>query len=229
VLEVPAAPYADPGNYVRVAERLAKELADTERDGVLYANQWDNRANRQGHYETTGPEIWRQTGGRVDGFVSAIGTGGTLSGAGADLKERRRDVAIALADPLGAAMYHWFAHGELRSEGSSVTEGIGQGRVTGNVEGAHVDRAYQVPDAEALPLLFELLEHEGLCVGGSSAINVAGAVRLARDLGPGHTIVTILADHGSRYASKLFDPGFLRSRGLPLPPWVEPREGGTRP
>ncbi len=229
VLEVPAAPYADPGNYVRVAERLAKELADTEPDGVLYANQWDNRANRQGHYETTGPEIWRQTGGRVDGFVSAIGTGGTLSGVGAYLRERPRDVVIALADPLGAAMYHWFRDGELRSEGSSVTEGIGQGRVTGNVEGAHVDRAYQVPDEEALPLLFELLAQEGLCVGGSSAINVAGALRLARDLGPGHTIVTILADHGSRYASKLFDPAFLRSRGLPLPSWVEPREGGTRP
>jgi cysteine synthase A len=229
LVEVPAVPFADPANYVHVAERLAKELADEEPNGVLYANQWDNRANRLAHYETTGAEIWRQTGGRVDGFVCAIGTGGTLAGISACLKERRRDVVVALADPMGAAMYHWFAHGELRSDGSSITEGIGQGRVTANVEGARVDEAWQIPDAEALPLLFDLLEHEGLCLGGSSGINVAGAIRLARALGPGHTIVTILADHGSRYASKLYDPAFLASRGLPLPPWAataRPRAGG---
>jgi cysteine synthase A len=229
VVEVPAVPFRDPNHYVHVAERLAKELADEEPEGVLYANQWDNRANRQGHYETTGPEIWRQTAGRIDGFVSAIGTGGTLSGVGAFLKEQRRSVVVALADPMGAAMYHWFRHGELKSEGSSVTEGIGQGRVTGNVEGARVDEAYQIPDEEALPLVFDLLAGEGLCVGGSSAINVAGAMRLARTLGPGHTIVTILADHGSRYRSKLFDPAFLASRGLPLPPWAKPNGAGGPP
>jgi cysteine synthase A len=222
VVEVPAVPYRDPNHYVRVAERLARELADEEPDGVLYANQWDNPANRQGHYETTGPEIWRQTGGRVDAFVSAIGTGGTLAGVGAFLKEQRPDVVVTLADPLGAAMYHWFLHGELRSEGSSITEGIGQGRLTGNVEAARVDAAYQIPDAEALPVLFDLLTEEGICVGGSSAINVAAAMRLACDLGPRHTIVTLLCDHGSRYQSKLFDRGFLASRGLPLPPWTEP-------
>ncbi len=230
VVEVPAVPFRDPGHYVHTAERLAKELAATEPHGVLYANQWDNRANRQGHYETTGPEIWRQTDGRIDGFVSAIGTGGTLSGVGALLKERRSDVVVALADPMGAAMYHWFKDGELRSEGSSITEGIGQGRVTGNVEGARVDEAYQIPDEEALLLLFDLLDGEGICVGGSSGINVAGAVRLARDLGPGHTIVTLLCDHGSRYQSKLFAPAFLASRGLPLPPWTKrtESEGGVR-
>ena len=221
VTEVPAVPFRDPNHYVHVAEKLAKELADGEPGGVLYANQWDNRANRQGHYETTGPEIWRQTGGQVDGFVSAIGTGGTLSGVGAFLKERRRDLVVALADPMGAAMYDWFMHGELRSQGSSITEGIGQGRVTGNVEGARVDEAFQIPDAEALPLLFELLEEEGLCVGGSTAINLAGAIRLAKRLGPGHTIVTLLCDHGARYRSKLFDAGFLAARGLPLPPWTQ--------
>ena len=220
LLEVPAVPFRDPNHYVHVAERLARELAEVEPEGVLYANQWDNHANRQGHYETTGPEIWQQTGGQVDGFVSAIGTGGTLSGVGAFLKERRSDVVVALADPLGAAMYSWFKHGVIESAGSSITEGIGQGRVTGNVEGARVDEAYQIPDAEALPLLFELLQEEGICAGGSSAINLAGAVRLAHQLGPGHTIVTLLCDHGSRYASKLFDPAFLAERGLPLPPWV---------
>ena len=220
LVEVPAVPFRDPNHYVHVAERLAKSLAGEEPEGVLYANQWDNHANRQGHYETTGPEIWQQTGGRVDGFVSAIGTGGTLSGVGAFLRERNRHAVVALADPLGAAMYSWFKHGVLKSEGSSVTEGIGQGRVTGNVEGARVDEAFQIPDAEALPLLFELLEEEGICVGGSSAINLAGAIRLAHELGPGHTVVTLLCDHGSRYATKLFDPAFLASKGLPLPPWV---------
>jgi cysteine synthase A len=225
VVEVPAVPFRDPNHYVHVAERLAQQLADEEPEGAFYANQWDNRANRQSHYETTGPEIWRQTGGRLHGFVSAIGTGGTLSGVGAFLKERSRDVVVALADPMGAAMYSWFKHGELKSVGSSVTEGIGQGRVTGNVEGARVDEAYQIPDAEALPLLFELLEEEGLCVGGSTAINVAGAIRLARDLGPGHTIATLLCDHGSRYATKLFDPAFLAAHGLPLPPWAGRERG----
>jgi cysteine synthase A len=219
--EVPAVPYRDPNNYVHVAARLAEELAASEPDGVLYANQWDNLANRDGHYRTTGPEIWRQTGGRVDGFVCAIGTGGTLAGVAACLRERRRDVKVALADPLGAAMYHWFMHGELRAEGTSITEGIGQGRVTRNLEGLTVDEAYQIPDEEALPVLFDLLAEEGLCLGGSSGINVAGAVRLARDLGPGHTVVTILADYGTRYQSKLWNPAFLRSKGLPTPKWLE--------
>jgi cysteine synthase A len=225
LVEVPAVPYRDPNHYVHTAERLAKELADAEPNGVLYANQWDNRANRQAHYETTGPEIWRQTAGRIDGFVSAIGTGGSLSGVGAFLKERNREVVLALADPMGAAMYDWFKHGELRSQGSSITEGIGQGRVTGNVEGARVDEAFQIPDGEALPLVFELLAEEGLCVGGSTAINLAGAIRLARQLGPGHVIVTLLCDHGARYRSKLFDPEFLAAKGLPLPPWAQRREG----
>jgi cysteine synthase A len=219
--EVPAVPYKDPNHYVHVAERLAKELAASEPRGVLYANQWDNLANREGHYRTTGLEIWRQTAGGVDGFVCAIGTGGTLAGVGAFLKEQRGDVVIALADPLGAAMYHWFKHAELRSEGSSITEGIGQGRVTANLEGVTVDEAYQIPDAEALPILFDLLDEEGLCLGGSSGINVAGAVRLAHDLGPGHTIVTILADYGTRYQSKLWNPEFLRGKGLPTPRWLE--------
>jgi cysteine synthase A len=222
LVEVPAVPFKDPNHYVHVAERMAKALADEDPAGAVYANQWDNRANRQAHYETTGPEIWQQTGGRIDGFVSAIGTGGTLSGVGAYLKEQNRHVVVALADPLGAAMYAWFKHGVLESRGSSITEGIGQGRVTGNVEGARVDEAYQIPDADALPFLFELLQEEGICAGGSSAINVAGAIRLARDLGPGHTIVTLLCDHGARYATKLFSPAFLASKGLPAPPWAEP-------
>jgi cysteine synthase A len=220
LLEVPAVPFKDPNNYVKVAERLAGELAAQEPNGVLYANQWDNLANKDAHYRGTGPEIWQQTDGRVDGFVCAIGTGGTLAGVAAFLKETRREVAVACADPLGAAMYHWFKHGELRSEGSSITEGIGQGRVTGNLAGLALDDAYQVPDAEALPVLFDLLSEEGLCLGGSSAINVAGAIRLARDLGPGKTIVTILADSGQRYQSKLWNPEFLRAKGLPVPKWL---------
>jgi cysteine synthase A len=221
--EVPAVPYKNPNNYVHVAERLAKELAEAEPCGVLYANQWDNLANREGHYRTTGPELWDQTDGRVDGFICAIGTGGTLAGAGAFLKEQRKDIAIACADPMGAAMYHHYKHGELRSEGSSVTEGIGQGRITGNLEGVSLDDAYQIPDEEALPVLFDLLKAEGLCLGGSSGINVAGAIRLARDLGPGHTIVTILADFGTRYQSKLWNPVFLKKKGLPVPDWLEGR------
>jgi cysteine synthase A len=212
--EVPAVPYKDPDNYVHVSERLAKEL------GAFWANQWDNTANRDGHYRSTGPEIWKQTDGKVDGFACAIGTGGTLSGAGMFLKQQNPNVKIAVSDPMGAAMYHWFKHGELKSEGSSITEGIGQGRVTKNIEGAPVDEAYQIPDAEALPLIFDLLKKEGLCLGGSSGINVAGAIRLARDLGPGHTVVTILADSGTRYQSKLFNPAFLREKGLPTPDWL---------
>jgi cysteine synthase A len=212
--EVPAVPYKDPNNYVHVSERLAKEL------GAFWANQWDNTANRDGHYRSTGPEIWEQTNGKVDGFTCAIGTGGTLSGVGKYLKQQNSKVKIAVSDPMGATMYHWFKHGELKSEGSSITEGIGQGRVTKNIEGAPVDDAYQIPDAEALPLIFDLLKKEGLCLGGSSGINVAGAIRLAKDLGPGHTVVTILADSGTRYQSKLFNPAFLREKRLPAPDWL---------
>ena len=219
--EVPAVPYKNPENYVHVSERLAREFAATEPNGALWANQWDNLANRDGHFRTTGPEIWEQTDGTVDGFICAIGTGGTLSGVGLFLKERRKDVVIGLADPMGAAMYHYFKDGELRGEGNSITEGIGQGRVTKNVEGAPIDNPYQIPDEEALPIIFDLLKHEGLCLGGSSGINVAGAIRMARDLGPGHTIVTILADYGTRYQSKLFNPSFLREKGLPTPDWLE--------
>jgi cysteine synthase A len=212
--EVRAVPYKDPNNYVHVSERLAKEL------GAFWANQWDNTANRDGHYRSTGPEIWEQTDGKVDGFTCAIGTGGTLAGVGLFLKEQNPRIRIAVSDPLGAAMYHWFKHGELKSEGSSITEGIGQGRVTKNIEGAPVDDAYQIPDSEALPLIFDLLKKEGLCLGGSSGINVAGAIRLAQDLGPGHTVVTILADSGTRYQSRLFNPAFLREKGLPYPDWL---------
>jgi cysteine synthase A len=212
--QVPAVPYKDPNNYVHVSERLAQEL------GALWANQWDNTANRDGHYKSTGPEIWRQTGGKVDGFVCAIGTGGTLAGISRFLKEKNPKIRTAAADPMGAAMYTWFKRGELKSEGSSITEGIGLGRVTKNIEGAPVDDAYRIPDAEALPLVFSLLREEGLCVGGSSGINVAGAIRLAQDLGPGHTVVTILADSGTRYQSKLFNPAFLKEKGLPFPDWL---------
>ena len=212
--EVPAVPYRDPNNYVHVSERLAKEL------GALWANQWDNTANRDGHYESTGPEIWRQTDGKVDGFVCSIGTGGTLAGTSRFLKERKPKIRTAAADPMGAAMYAWFKRGELSAEGSSITEGIGLGRVTKNIEGAPIDDAYQIPDAEALPLVFSLLRDEGLCVGGSSGINVAGAIRLAKDLGPGHTVVTILADSGTRYQSRLFNAAFLKEKGLPFPDWL---------
>ena len=212
--EVPAVPYKDSNNYVHVSERLAKEL------GAFWANQWDNTANRDGHYRSTGPEIWEQTDGKVDAFACSIGTGGTLCGVGRFLKERKKTVRVALADPMGAAMYHWFKHGELKSEGSSITEGIGLGRVTKNIEGAPVDDAYQIPDAEALPLIFSLLKDEGLCVGGSSGINVAGAIRLAKELGPGHTVVTIPADSGTRYQSKLFNRAFLKEKGLPTPDWL---------
>jgi cysteine synthase A len=212
--EVPAVPYKDPQNYVHVSERLAKEM------GAFWANQWDNIANRDGHYRSTGPEIWEQTEGRIDGFTCAIGTGGTLAGVSRFLKEKNPKIRTVAADPMGAAMYSWFKQRELRSEGSSVTEGIGLGRVTANVEGAQVDDAYRITDAEALPLIFDLLKNEGLCLGGSSGINVAGAIRLARELGPGHTVVTILADSGTRYQSKLFNPAFLKAKGLPCPDWL---------
>jgi cysteine synthase A len=225
LVEVPAVPYANPNNYVKVSGRLAERLAASEPNGAVWANQFDNVANRQGHVETTGPEIWEQTRGRVDGFVSAVGTGGTLAGVGIALKERNPAVRIALADPMGAALYSYYTTGVLKASGSSITEGIGQGRITKNLEGAPIDVAYQVPDEEAIPLVFELLEHEGLCLGGSTGINVAGAIRLARDLGPGHTIVTILCDYGTRYQSKLFNPDFLRSKNLPVPIWLERREG----
>jgi cysteine synthase len=221
VRTVPAVPYRDPNNYVKLSGRLAEELARTEPNGAIWANQFDNLANRQGHYETTGPEIWRQTDGKVDAFVCAVGTGGTLAGVGMFLKERNPDVVIGLADPTGAALYSYYTTGELKMEGESISEGIGQSRITANLADAPINRPYQIPDAEALPVVFDLLKHEGLCLGASSGINVAGAVRLARDLGRGHVIVTILCDYGTRYQSKLFNPGFLRSKGLPAPDWLE--------
>jgi len=220
LVEVDALPYSNPNNYVRYSGRLAEERLATEPNGAIWANQFDNVANRQAHVETTAPEIWEQTEGRVDGFVCAVGSGGTLAGIAMGLRARNPQVAIGLADPLGASLYNWYAHGELKAEGTSITEGIGQGRITANLEGLTVDYPYQIPDAEALEQVFELTEHEGLCLGGSSGINVAGAIRLARDLGPGKTVVTILCDHGSRYQSKLFNPAFLRERDLPVPKWM---------
>ena len=217
---VPAAPYRDSGNFVHVSERLAAELA-AEPNGAMWANQFDNVANREIHRVTTGPEIWEQTEGVVNGFTCAVGTGGTLAGVGMALKERNPDVVIALSDPMGAALYHYYKHGELKAEGSSITEGIGQGRITKNLEGAPIDEAFQIPDEEALPYAFDLLKNEGLCVGGSSAINIAGAVRLARLLGPGNTVVTVLGDSGTRYQSKMFNPTFLREKGLPAPDWLD--------
>jgi cysteine synthase len=221
LVEVPAVPFSNPNNYVRLSGRLAEELAKTEANGAIWANQFDNIANRQGHVETTGPEIWHQTDGRVDGFVSAVGTGGTLAGVAIALKSFNSATRIALADPMGAALYSYYTTGELKSHGSSITEGIGQGRITKNLEGAPIDVAYQIPDEEAVTIIFDLLEHEGLCLGGSSGINIAGAVRLAKDLGPGKIIVTILADYGNRYQSKLFNPQFLREKNLPVPAWLE--------
>jgi cysteine synthase A len=221
LVEVPAVPFSNPNNYVKLSGRLADQLAKSEPNGAIWANQFDNVANRDGHVQTTGPEIWNQTDGKVDGFTCAVGTGGTLAGVGIALKERNRSVKIALADPFGAALYSYYTTGVLKSEGSSITEGIGQGRITKNMEGAPIDIAYQIPDAEAVALIFDLLEHEGLCLGGSSGINVAGAIRLARELGPGHTIVTVLTDYGTRYQTKLFNPEFLRSKGLPVPSWLE--------
>ena len=220
LLEVDAVPYANPANYVRYSGALAEEKAKTEPNGVLWANQFDNVANREAHYLTTGPEIWTQTEGKVDGFICAVGSGGTLAGVAAALRDRKPDVAIGLSDPLGAALFSYYTSGELKSEGTSITEGIGQGRITKNLEGLKVDHAYQISDAEALQQVFDLVEHEGLCLGGSSGVNIAGAIRLARELGPGKTIVTILCDYGSRYQSKLFNRAFLTEHRLPVPSWL---------
>ena len=218
--EVPAVPYKNPENYVHVSGRLADELAKTEPTGAIWANQFDNVANRRAHFEGTGPEIWEQTDGKVDAFVCAVGTGGTLAGVSMFLKEQNEAIVAAIADPMGAALYNYYKYGELKSEGSSITEGIGQGRITANLEGAQIDRAYQIPDAEAVSIIFDLLKDEGLCLGGSSGINVAGAVRLAKEMGPGHTIVTVLCDFGTRYQSRLFNPEFLREKNLPVPEWL---------
>jgi cysteine synthase A len=219
LVEVPAAPYKNPNNYVRYSGRLAEEMARRSNEGVIWANQFDNVANRQAHIETTGPEIWSQTDGKVDGFVCAVGSGGTIAGVAEVLQPK--GVKIGLADPMGAALYSYYTTGEFKSEGGSITEGIGQGRITANLEGFTPDFAYQIPDDEALPIVFDLLAEEGLCLGGSSGINIAGAMRMARDLGPGHTIVTILCDYGTRYQSKLFNPDFLREKGLPVPDWMQ--------
>ncbi len=220
LIEVPAVPYKDDNNYVKYSGRLAEKLASKSENGAIWANQFDNTANRDAHIMTTGPEVWSQTEGKVDGFTCAIGTGGTLAGTGMFLKEKNNDIQIAAADPMGAAMYHWYKHGELKSEGTSITEGIGQGRVTANLVDAPIDDAYQISDEEALPIVFDLLKHEGLCLGGSSGINIAGAMRMAENLGPGHTIVTILCDYGTRYQSKLFNSAFLKEKNLPCPEWL---------
>ena len=221
LVQVPAKPYRNPDNYVRYSGRLAEALAKTEPNGAIWANQFDNVANRQAHIDSTAPEIWEQTGGQVDGFICAVGSGGTLAGVAAGLRAKQPGVKIGLADPDGAALYSFYTSGELASEGSSITEGIGQGRITANLEGLEVDHAYRIPDAEALPIIFDLLSEEGLCLGGSSGVNVAGAIRLAQEMGPGHTIVTILCDYGNRYQSKLFNPDFLRGKDLPVPAWLE--------
>ncbi|MDG4890852.1 cysteine synthase A [Mesorhizobium sp. WSM4887] len=221
LIEVPAVPYKNPNNYVKLSGRLAEQMARSEPNGAIWANQFDNVANRDGHIRTTAEEIWIQTGGKVDGFVSAVGSGGTLAGVALGLKAKSRHVKIALADPLGAALYSFYTSGELKADGSSITEGIGQGRITANLDGFTPDFSYQIPDEEALPIIFDLIQEEGLCVGGSTGINIAGAIRLARELGPGHTIVTILADYGTRYQSKLFNPEFLRSKNLPVPGWMD--------
>lgn len=220
LIEVDAVPYANPNHYARYSGTLAEELNKTEPNGAIWANQFDNTANRRAHAETTGPEIWAQTGGKVDGFVAAVGSGGTLAGVSDALKAKNADIKIALADPGGAALYGYYAHGELKAEGTSITEGIGQSRITGNLEGAMIDEAFRITDEEALGILYDLVQEEGLCLGGSAGVNIAGAVRLARKMGPGHTIVTILCDHGSRYQSKLYNPDFLREKGLPVPPWL---------
>jgi len=222
LIEVPAVPYSNPNQYQHVGRRLAEQLLKSEPNGVLFADQWNNLDNRKAHYETTGPEIWQDTDGRIDGFICSIGTGGTIAGISTFLRERKKDIVVGVADPCGAAMYNYFTHGEAKaSEGNSVTEGISLGRVTPMIADIHVDKAYVIPDSEAIPYLFELLEHEGLCLGGSTAINVAGALRLAREMGPGHVIVTILAEHGSRSQSKLFNPEYLRAHEFPVPAWLE--------
>ncbi len=218
LVQVPAAPYKNPNNYVRYSGRLAEELARTDPNGAIWANQFDNVANRQAHIETTGPEIWEQTGGKVDGFICAIGSGGTLAGVGEALQPK--GVKVGLADPMGSGMFTLFRDGQAAAEGSSITEGIGQGRITANLEGFTPDMSWQIPDDEALPIVFDLLREEGLCLGGSSGINIAGAIRMAREMGPGHTIVTVLCDYGTRYQSKMFNPEFLREKGLPTPDWL---------
>ena len=220
LVEVPAVPYKNPNNYVKLSGRLADELAKTEPNGAVWANQFDNAINRQAHIETTAPEIWSDTNGEVDGFICAVGSGGTLAGVAAGLKGFNPDIKIGLADPEGAALYEYYTSGEFKAPGSSITEGIGQGRITANLEGFKPDYAYRIPDAEAVPYIFDLIEEEGMCLGGSSGINIAGAVRLAKDLGPGHTIVTVLCDYGNRYQSKLFNPEFLASKNLPIPAWL---------
>lgn len=217
---VPAVPYSNPGNYVRYSETLAGELAKTEPNGVLWANQFDNVANRLGHYHTTGQEIWNQTGGKVDAFTCAVGTGGTLAGTGMALKEHNKDIRIVLADPMGSALYNHYAHGELKAEGTSITEGIGQGRITKNLVGAPIDDQVQVTDPEALGVIFDLVQQEGLVLGGSSGVNIVAAMKVARKMGPGHTVVTVLCDYGTRYQSKLFNPAFLKERDLPVPQWL---------
>ena len=224
LIEVPAVPYSNPNNYQHIGRRLAEELRTSEPNGVLFADQWNNLDNRKAHFVSTGPEIWQQTNGNIDGFICAIGTGGTVAGVSTFLREKKKDIVIGIADPRGAAMYNLFAHGEAKaSEGGSITEGIGLGRVTALIEDLKVDNPYLIPDEEAVPVIFDLLEHEGLCMGGSTGINVAGAIRLAKDMGPGHTIVTVLADYGSRYQSKLFNPQFRREKRLPVPDWLERR------
>ncbi|CAN7224102.1 cysteine synthase A [Phenylobacterium sp. LjRoot225] len=219
LVEVDAVPYANPMNYVRYSGRLAEELNETEPAGAVWANQFDNVANREAHVQSTGPEIWAQTEGKVDGFICAVGSGGTLAGVAQALRDRRPGVQIGLADPYGAALYSYYTSGELHAEGTSISEGIGQGRITANLEGLTVDRAYRISDEEMLLAIYDLVEHEGLVMGGSTGINLAGAIRMAKDLGPGHTVVTILCDHGQRYQSKIFNPQFLKARGLPTPPW----------
>jgi cysteine synthase A len=223
LIQVPAVAYRNPNNYVKVSGRLAAQLARTEKGGAIWANQFDNVANRQAHIESTGPEIWRDTGGRIDAFVSAVGTGGTLAGVGMFLKERNPKIRIGLADVPGAALFRYYTVGELKAEGSSITEGIGQGRITANLEDAPVDFACEIPDAESVAQVFDMIRYEGLVMGGSTGVNVAGAIRMAREMGPGHTIVTVLADYGQRYASKIFNPEYLRSKGLPVPEWLEDR------
>ena len=218
---VPAVPYKDPNNYVRYSETLANELAAAHPEGVIWANQFDNTANAEGHYTSTGPEIWEQTGRKIDGFTCAVGSGGTISGVGRYLKDQNPDITIALSDPEGSALFHYYEHGELKAEGGSVSEGIGQGRITANLEEAPITAQYRISDHDALPLIYDLLQDEGLLLGGSSAINVAGAMQMARDMGPGHTIVTILCDSGQRYQSKIWNPEFLKSKDLPVPTWLE--------
>ena len=221
LIEVDAVPYANPNNYVRYSGRLAEEFAASEPNGAIWANQFDNQANRRAHYSTTAQEIWQQTGGKLGGFICAVGSGGTLGGVSLALKEKNKKIQIGIADPGGAALYEYYKNGELKAEGTSITEGIGQGRITANLEGIEVDKAYRINDDEALNILFRLVEEEGLCLGGSAGVNIAGAIRLAKDLGPGHTIVTILCDYGNRYQSKLYNPEYLRTKGLPVPPWME--------